>query len=373
MTTINLDGVVGWDIEASEFASMIDRADGDLCFELNSPGGYVTDGVAILNKIRSYKKGKTTAHISYAASMMTQIALACDEVKAYDNGIFMIHNVQGAVYGDHNDMKEAADLQERMSDMLAKLYVKKTGKSLDEVKKLMDADTYLFGQEMKEMGFVDSIIDTKDDKNKEMALSVTDIVMRKAQKAMKEEKLSLSDLKENFKQCVGNCNMGGDNTATPTANSRKLANNSNKRNSMTQEEIAAMQDQNKVFSLRVATLEAREKNLMAELENTTKTLDDAKASIDKTIEARLSEEKVGFRAEAETRVREAMNEGVSVDVAVAMLNADTAEDASKLAIKAKQSNGATPKAAENKNDDAKAKEELEIAMAVAKKLSVRRG
>lgn len=207
MKIINLDGIVGWDIEAKEFGEKLDSITGDITFEINSPGGYVTDGVAILNKIRSYDRGKTTARISYAASMMTQIALACDEVKVYDNAIFMIHNVQGFVYGDHNEMREVATLQERMSDMLGQLYCKKTQKTADEIKSMMDNDTYLFGAEIKDMGFADEVIDTEKKSEKAEELESKKEMNDKAKNAMKEEKLSSVQLKEQFKQCIGNCTL----------------------------------------------------------------------------------------------------------------------------------------------------------------------
>ena len=207
METINLDGIVGWDIEAKAFGEKLDSITGDVDFEINSPGGYVTDGVAILNKIRSYDRGKTTARISYAASMMTQIALACDEVKVYDNAIFMIHNVQGFVYGDHNEMREVATLQERMSDMLGQLYCKKTQKTAEEIKSMMDNDTYLFGAEIKDMGFADEVIDTEKKSEKAEELETKKEMNDKAKNAMKEEKLSSVQLKEQFKQCIGNCTL----------------------------------------------------------------------------------------------------------------------------------------------------------------------
>ena len=225
MKTINLIGTVGWEIDSEEFAEELDNTQGDVAFEMNSGGGYVTDGIYILNKIRAYDRGKTIAKVSYAASMMTQLALACDEVQVYDNAIFMIHNVQGGEYGDHNDMREQADLQERMSDMLANMYVQKTGKTLEEIKEMMDNDTYLFGQEIVDEGFADEVIETNSEIEKENAVNQAKEMMKIAQKAMKKENLSLTQMKKNFEQCQGNCNMGG-NAAIPTASGDKLATNS---------------------------------------------------------------------------------------------------------------------------------------------------
>lgn len=344
MTTINLDGVVGWDIDASEFAQLLDSTSGDITFELNSGGGYVTDGISILNKIRSYNKGKTTANISYAASMMTQIALACDEVNAYDNAIFMIHNVQGIVVGDHNDMKEAAELQERMSNMLAQLYVKKTSKSEEEIKEMMDADTYLFGKEIQDMNFVDNIIDTDNKKDKETASVESKAMLEKVEKAMKQEKLSLSDMKNNFKQCAGNCTAA----AMPSENEKLV--NSKEGAIMTEQEIQDMQNANKVMVAnrvtllaRIETLEANEKALATDLD----TKKEAISALEANIESKISEAKEADKVEhdkqmldaktqAEARINEAFTTGVaSAETVMSMINAESDEKASEIALAAK--------------------------------------
>ena len=336
MTTINLDGVVGWDIEAKAFADQMDSMTGDITFELNSGGGYITDGISILNKIRSYDRGKTTANISYAASMMTQIALACDEVKVYDNGIFMIHNAQGIVMGDHNDMREAADLQERMSEMLAKMYVKKTGMDIAEVRELMDNDTYLFGQEIVDMKFADAIIVTDKEKDKLSAIIVSKLKMEKAGKAMEEEKLSIADLR----QCAGNCAMASMPTASDSDKIVKKTQGAN----MTQEQIEQMQEANKILLANRETLNARIETLLADTTRLSADLDAKKdeiVALQASIESKISEAKAEIVAEAATRVREAIACNVDADIAIAMLNADTAEEASKLALKNKESSGAT--------------------------------
>ena len=207
MNKISLHGVVGWDIDAEEFSLTLESMTGDIEIDMNSGGGHVTDGISIMNNIRSYTKGTITAKVSYAASMMTQIALACDEVQVYDNAIFMIHNVQGMAYGDHVEMRKQADMQERMSVMLSQIYANKTGMSVDEVNDLMDADTYLFGKEIVDYKFADSVIDTDKDKNKESAIITSNIMFEKVKLAMKQEKLTASDMENNIKMCKGNCTL----------------------------------------------------------------------------------------------------------------------------------------------------------------------
>jgi ATP-dependent protease ClpP protease subunit len=351
MTTINLDGVVGWDIEASEFASLIDNTTGDITFELNSGGGYVTDGISILNKIRAYDRGKTTANISYAASMMTQIALACDEVNVYDNAIFMIHNVQGIVVGDHNDMREAADLQERMSMMLAQLYTKKTGKSEDEIKSMMDNDTYLFGNEIKDMGFADNIINTDKQTDKTNAIDTAHTMYEKVQKAMKEEKLSISALKEQFTQCMGNCDMVV-NTAVPTASSDKPANKIQGEN-MTIEEIMASEPYTELVASHEEQVSAMQTAHTEALASVTAQLEEANATLEKHTAWNNSLSEVCAMA---------VQHNVSADTLVAMVTAGSMDKAKASMVDGMESSGAFGQSVQEE-DQPKANKENAIAQA----------
>lgn len=292
--TINLIGTVGWEIDSEEFASEMDTATGDISFEMGSGGGYITDGVFMLNLIRAYQGGTTTARISYAASMMTQFAMACDKVEVYDNAIFMIHNAQNIVVGDHNDMREAADLQERMSDMLANAYVKKTGKTLKEIKALMDADTYLFGQEIVDEGFADSVIITDNTKDKDQMVNIAKTKFKNANIAMKNEKLTLEDVKTNFKNCTGGCNMGGNLAETIPSDNVKLVNSKageNMSKVMTAEDILAMELNDSNFNALKVQLITRnntvEAQAQANLELTT-AMDTTNAKL-KEANAKLSE------------------------------------------------------------------------------------
>lgn len=233
MKTINLHGVVGWDINAKEFGEELDNTTGDILLDLNSGGGYITDGVSIFNKIRGYDKGTIIARVSYAASMMTQIALAADEVQVYDNSIFMIHNAQGGAYGDYRELDKRSKVLKSMTNMLAKTYEKKSGKTANEVLEMMNDDTYLFGQEILDQGFADEILEAESDENKtkDEAIAYATVQLEAANKALKEESVSI----EALSACVGGCNLenlsynnaaeapdqdrGGD--SSPSTNSKK--------------------------------------------------------------------------------------------------------------------------------------------------------
>lgn len=132
---------------------------------INSPGGDVFEGRAIMAAIRRFQ-GNTISHIdSLCASAATSIALACKEVRMSDGAFFMIHNASAMVWGDKEDMRETADLLEKVEGSIVNDYTAKTGKDEAQVRAWMDAETWFTAVEAKAEGFVDSIT-TADSKAK---------------------------------------------------------------------------------------------------------------------------------------------------------------------------------------------------------------
>lgn len=172
MKTITISGIIGWDTEAQDFREALQRANGDdVEIIINSPGGLVSDALEIYNLIRNYS-GQTLVKLSgYAMSAASYIPLAANRVVAEDNAIYMIHNVIGGVYGNHNEIIKYGETVRSMSKMLGKAYASRSGKSPEEIEQLMDAETYFFGDEMVEAGFVDEIIATDTDPDKETAMT----------------------------------------------------------------------------------------------------------------------------------------------------------------------------------------------------------
>jgi ATP-dependent protease ClpP protease subunit/cellobiose-specific phosphotransferase system component IIA len=170
MKKIAISGVIGWDSTAAGLREALKEAAGaDVEITISSPGGFVSDGLEMFNLIRNYA-GTTVARLSgYAMSMASYIPLAADRIIAEDNAIYMIHNVRGGVFGDHNDILNYGATTKGMSRLIAKAYCKRSGKTLAEVEKMMDVETYLFGEEMVDHGFIDEIITTDAEKDPETA------------------------------------------------------------------------------------------------------------------------------------------------------------------------------------------------------------
>lgn len=159
MKVVSISGTIGWDVSPDDVRTAITEAKGEpLDIQISSPGGFVLEGLEIYNLIRNYSGEKTTHLMGAAASMASYIALAGDTVRAEANTVYMIHNALGGAYGNAADLRKAADIYEGFSNLIAAAYVAKTGKSMAEIKALMDAESWFFGPEAKEAGFVDEII-----------------------------------------------------------------------------------------------------------------------------------------------------------------------------------------------------------------------
>ena len=123
----------------------------------NSPGGSVFDGTAMFNTIKNHKS-RTIAHIDgLAASISSIVALAADEVRMSENAFMMIHDPWSMVVGSADDMRDEADLLDKVGGTIATTYINKTGKTDEEIKNLMAAETWMTADEALEMGFIDAI------------------------------------------------------------------------------------------------------------------------------------------------------------------------------------------------------------------------
>jgi ATP-dependent Clp protease, protease subunit len=124
---------------------------------INSPGGSVFEARAIMASLSRFK-GKTVAHIdSLCASAATSIALACSEVRMTQGAFFMVHNASSMAWGDKNDLRETADLLEKIEGSIVNDYTTKTGKEAAEIIEMMNDETWMSADEALEHGFIDSI------------------------------------------------------------------------------------------------------------------------------------------------------------------------------------------------------------------------
>ncbi|AJR24554.1 ClpP-like prohead protease/major capsid protein fusion protein [Sphingobium sp. YBL2] len=165
MTEILMYGIVGdsWDgLDANTLVPMISEGDDDLDVRINSPGGYVMEGLAIYNAIiRQKAKGrKVTTHIDgLAASMGSVIAMAGDDIVMADNALMMIHNPWDCACGDAADLRRAADKLDMIRDQIVGIYAKQTGIDAEALIAMLDAETWMTAVEALAQNFITSTED----------------------------------------------------------------------------------------------------------------------------------------------------------------------------------------------------------------------
>lgn len=170
MNIIDIKGEIGWETTSDEVINKLKNMSGDIEVGINSVGGSVYQGIAIFNALFEYNKGKiTTVNKGMAASMASYILMAGDTIKAYSNATSMVHNALSPAYGNAKELRKTADRLDALSEIIANMYVDKTGKSLVEIKQMMGDETFLYGEEMLKQGFVDEIISVEKNTSKEEA------------------------------------------------------------------------------------------------------------------------------------------------------------------------------------------------------------
>lgn len=126
---------------------------------VNSRGGNVHDGMLIYNLLNERRADVTTRNDGVALSIASVILLAGSKVEMPRNSLFMIHDPWTVAQGNASEMRAAADMLDKHRDAMLTVYKAKTGKTEQELKDLMAAETWFTGQEAKDAGFADEVSD----------------------------------------------------------------------------------------------------------------------------------------------------------------------------------------------------------------------
>jgi ATP-dependent protease ClpP protease subunit len=160
---IDITGPIGgWDVSGSDFLAElkslgeIDSID----LRIHSPGGEVLDGWAIANGLMRHPARVTARIEGQACSMASVVALAADEVQIPENGYLMIHNVSGGAFGGSDDLRDVADLIDKLGDDIVEFYAARTGIDAGEIRTMMAAETWMNGREAVEKGFAHTLMET---------------------------------------------------------------------------------------------------------------------------------------------------------------------------------------------------------------------
>lgn len=129
-----------------------------IVLHINSPGGDVFDGAAIYDLVRQSEIPVDVMVDGLAASAAFTVAMAGRKISIGEAGMMMMHNAKAFVGGSAADMRQTADVVEKISNQMADIYARRCNKPLADVKALMDAETWMTAQEAADMGFANEVI-----------------------------------------------------------------------------------------------------------------------------------------------------------------------------------------------------------------------
>lgn len=138
---------------------------GPVRIKVNSTGGEVIAANVIRSIIKDYPGSKIADIVGIAASAATIVVTAADKVVMRDGSLFMIHNPTVVAWGDAKEMRDVAEILDKIKDGILTTYMQKTGMDKEELSKLMDDETWLTAQEAVQMKFADEIIDSAKNNN----------------------------------------------------------------------------------------------------------------------------------------------------------------------------------------------------------------
>ena len=139
--------------------------DKEISFYINSPGGSITDGMAIVDTMNYIKCPVSTICVGLAASMGSVLLTCGAKGKRFatPNSEILIHQplISGGLAGQTTEIKIHADHMVKTREKLNKLLSEKTGQSLEQIEKDTERDHYMTAQEALEYGLIDEIIDVR--------------------------------------------------------------------------------------------------------------------------------------------------------------------------------------------------------------------
>lgn len=156
-----MDEIGGWGVQASDFLRDLRAADDGqrpVVVNIASTGGDVWQGIAISNALRRMGNRVTACITSVAASIASVVAVGAHRVVMPENAMMMIHNPWAYVAGEADELREAADLLDKVKTTLIATYRAKAPALTEEnLARMLSAETWLTAAEAHALGLVDEV------------------------------------------------------------------------------------------------------------------------------------------------------------------------------------------------------------------------
>ena len=158
------DEIGMWGVSAADFINELRKTPDakSINLSIHSPGGNVLDGLAMYNALKSHPAKIHGSVEGIAASAASFILMASDTISMPEDSFLMIHNAHGGAMGEADDLRDVADIMDKLQNSIVNIYEKRTGKDESEVRDMMAAETWLNASDALEHGFIDTISDRID-------------------------------------------------------------------------------------------------------------------------------------------------------------------------------------------------------------------
>jgi ATP-dependent Clp protease, protease subunit len=135
----------------------------DIAFYINSPGGYVTSGLAIYDTMQYIRPQVSTVCMGQSASMGSLLLAAGAKGKRFSlpNSRIMVHQPSGGAQGQAADIEIQAQEILKLRSRLNDIYGRHTGQPLDVIEAAMERDKFLSPDEAKAFGLIDEVVNSR--------------------------------------------------------------------------------------------------------------------------------------------------------------------------------------------------------------------
>lgn len=175
------------DLSAKDFNDLLKKAEEKgakkISIRINSPGGEVTQAVAMRTMLMGCGIEQKEAHIEglCASAATVPVSIPGLKVTIAEGSEFMIHNPMSMAWGQAKDIEACAERLRKTEKTMAEIYAKRTGKSEEDMRSMMDKESWFTAKEAVEMGFADALIEAEPvvaSVNKQMMDAMRGLYMR---------------------------------------------------------------------------------------------------------------------------------------------------------------------------------------------------
>lgn len=152
-------GEIGmWGIEAADFIRDLNQITANqIDLHINSMGGEVFEGIAILNALRAHRATVTTYVDGLAASIASVIAMAGTRIIMGRQTTMMVHEPHIIAIGDAEALRATADMVDQQADNIAATYAEKAGGTVESWRQVMKVETWYSAEEAVAAGLADEV------------------------------------------------------------------------------------------------------------------------------------------------------------------------------------------------------------------------